>query len=111
MKLRLGIAALLAMMSADAAAAGPRAFSAEDYLSYFSPGRFESYAPAIDGRGLYEVLSNTRVVVGGRRLMRDSVHVLTVAPNCSLQSGWPFYKIDSRLSLDMTWDEARKSFL
>lgn len=104
--------ALICLAAGAAGAQSPRAdgrvFEREDYLSYFTPGRFASKSVYYSSHGVMEVISNRTRSLFGRSFLTQSMETLDVSPNYDANSGYPFYKIRSMSDEDLAWDEGRK---
>ena len=105
--LRLSIAACLLTAFAgvaDAQLQKPRSFSRDDYEMYFNPGRFATYSPFYQSDGVMDVVGAKVTRAAGRYLLRQSTKSFDVSPNYDIDSGFPFYKIQTQHTEHMVWD-------
>jgi hypothetical protein len=102
---------LIALLTAPAALAQGRPFEHEDYLTYFSPGRFASKSDYYSSTGEMSVISNRPSSILGRQFLAQGIEAIDAAPNYDLGSVFPYYKVQSRTVEHMVWDASRKLWL
>ena len=109
----LGVAAssLCLWANALAAFADERQFTREDYETYFSPGRFATWSPFYRSDGWMIVVVNRKATVGGRHVLEQTTRSFDVSTNYDLMSDFDYYKIESRHTDLMMWDERRKVWI
>lgn len=93
---------------AGPAFADERPFAREDYESYFAPGRFATFSPFYQSDGTMEVLVNRKATISGRHVLEQTTHSFDVSSNYDLMSEFDYYKIESRHTDLMMWDEGRE---
>lgn len=120
MKLRIVLFALA--LAAPAAADPPlrpaqtapikeRAFTRADYESYFAAGRFASRSVYYQSEGVMEVIANKISTVAGRYVLAQTIDALDVSPNYDVGSAYPFYKVRTRDTEQMFWDDKLNAYV
>lgn len=86
-------------------------FTREDYERYFVPGRFASKSVFYQSEGTMDVISNVVKHPGGRYALTQTIDTLDTSANYDLKSGFPYYKVRSRVGEEMLWDDRLQAYV